>query len=136
MKSPERGQSLSDLLIQHPERLRATRALIEAWTRSCRAQAAFLVDESGQPFASVGQVDFVMPRELKTFINEDAKDAVLAALVGQRLDTSGCDVQAVCDRALLVTLGAQSGRDARHNAFRRTRASLRKTWEPLTDNTS
>ena len=126
----KRDRSLSDLLMQRPLKLRETRQLVDQWVRKSGARAAFLVDETGQPFASVGRVDFERPPGLTTFASSDAKDAVLAAMVGQRVDEAGCHVEFVGERALLVTLG-ESEDIGRSSAIRETSESLQKAWSSL-----
>ena len=110
--------------------MRETRRIVAEWVRTTGASAAFLVDSVGQPFASVGHIDFEVPEGLGRFTNRQAEDAVLAALVGQRPPSSGCRVDSIGGLALMVTL-FEATRGRAIPPSEPTTAALERTWESV-----
>jgi hypothetical protein len=96
--------ALSDDILADPDRMTRLRSRIEALARESGAGAAFLVDERGTPFATVGHVEFRLPHPLAGLVEGDEADAILGALVGepQTARSSGIVVERLSARALLV----------------------------------
>jgi hypothetical protein len=97
---------LSDEILADPERRTRLRDRVESVARACGGDAAFLVDEGGTPFATIGHVEFRLPFPLANLVEEGEADAILQALVGepQTRDLSSVVVERVSPRALLVVL--------------------------------
>jgi hypothetical protein len=93
--------ALSDDVLADPARMRRVKTAVEAIARGARA--AFLVDEGGTPFATVGHVEFRLPHPLAG-LEDDAAGAVLGALVGEPRGPSPSSVvvERLSARALLV----------------------------------
>jgi hypothetical protein len=96
--------ALSDEILADPDRMTRLRSRLEALARESGAGAAFLVDEGGTPFATIGHVEFRLPHPLAGLVEEDEADAILGALVGepQTERASGLVVERLNARALLV----------------------------------
>lgn len=96
--------ALSDEVLADPERMSRLRSRLEALARESDARAAFLVDEGGTPFATVGHVEFRLPHPLAGIVQEGDADVILAALVGepQTDRPSNLVVERLSARALLV----------------------------------
>jgi hypothetical protein len=96
--------ALSDDLLADPDRMTRLRRRLEALARESGAGAAFLVDEGGTPFATIGYVEFRLPHPLAGFVEQGDADAILGALVGepQAKRASGLVVERLSARALLV----------------------------------
>jgi len=96
--------TLSDEILADPERMMRLRSRLEALARESRAEAAFLVDEGGTPFATIGHVEFRLPHPLAGLVETGDADAILGALVGepQTERASGLVVERLSARALLV----------------------------------
>ena len=96
--------ALSDEVLSEPDRMIRLRSRLEALARESRASAAFLVDEEGSPFATIGHVEFRLPHPLAGLVAEGEADAILAALVGepQKAPKSGLVVERLSPRALMV----------------------------------
>ena len=95
---------------------------MEALARASGAVAAFLVDEGGTPFATIGHVEFRLPFPLANLVEEGDADVILQALVGepQTRDASSVLVERLSPRALLVVLLPRP-------ASARLRQSMRKS---------
>jgi len=97
--------ALSDDILADRDRMRRVRSHLEALARDVGAGAAFLVDEAGTPFATVGHVEFRLPHPLAGFVEDGAADGILEALVGEPQDrASSLVVERLSARALLVLL--------------------------------
>jgi hypothetical protein len=98
--------ALSDDILAEPDRMTRLRRRLEALARECGAGAAFLVDERGTPFATVGHVEFRLPHPLAGLFEGGEADAILGALVGepQTERSSGIVVERLNARALLVVV--------------------------------
>ncbi|HSF18887.1 MAG TPA: hypothetical protein VLK65_25405 [Vicinamibacteria bacterium] len=99
--------SLSDELLRAPEKLAAVRAELRSVLRETHAAAAFLVDEEGNPFATIGNIEFPLPHPLAGL------DALLEALLGERESES--ETRYVVERAgprALVVLAFDNPEDA------------------------
>jgi hypothetical protein len=96
--------ALSDEILEDPDRMSRLRSRLEALAFECGADAAFLVDEGGTPFATIGHVEFRLPHPLAGLVEERDADAILGALVGepQSARPSGLVVERLSARALLV----------------------------------
>jgi hypothetical protein len=96
--------ALSDDILADPDRMTRLRNRLEALARESGAGAAFLVDERGTPFATVGHVEFRLPHPLAGLVEGGEADAILAALVGEPETerSSGLVVERLSARALLV----------------------------------
>jgi len=96
--------ALSDEILADPDRMARLRSRLEALARESGAGAAFLVDEGGTPFATIGHVEFRLPHPLAGLVEEGEADAILGALVGepQTERASGVVVERLSARALLV----------------------------------
>ncbi len=96
--------ALSDDILDDPDRRTRLRSRLEALARESGAEAAFLVDERGTPFATVGHVEFRLPHPLAGLFEGGDADAILGALVGepQSETSSGLVVERLSARALLV----------------------------------
>ena len=119
--------SLSDDLLAFPDRRVRIRAKLEELVAATRADAGFLVDESGSPFGAVGHVEFPMPHPVGSV---PGGEALLSALVGESSDptSSGFVVERVTDRALLVVV---VGADASDRAVRSARREVARAAAPL-----
>ena len=119
--------SLSDEVISTPTRLTALRNALRELAERVGAEAAFLVDEHGTPFATVGHIEFAWPNPLTAL---DGSDAVLHALVGESGPSNGqVHVKRLSDRALLAVVRpaeAESG-----SALRRGMDRAAKQLAPL-----
>jgi hypothetical protein len=111
---------LSDEIVADPDRRTRLRTRIEALARSCGAVAAFLVDEGGTPFATIGHVEFRLPFPLANLVEEGDADVILQALVGepQTRDASSVLVERLSPRALLVVLLPQPASSRLRNSMR------------------
>jgi hypothetical protein len=96
--------ALSDDMLADPERMARLRRRLEALARESGAGAAFLVDEGGTPFATIGHVEFRLPHPLAGLLEDGQADAILGALLGEPPSErpSGLVVERLSDRALLV----------------------------------
>ncbi len=112
---------LSDEIVADPARRTRLRQRVENVARACGATAAFLVDEGGTPFATIGHVEFRLPFPLANLVEEGAADAILQALVGepQTRDLSSVVVERLSPRALLVVLLPHSASARLRNAIRK-----------------
>jgi hypothetical protein len=97
---------LSDEIVADPEKRARLRVGMESLARACRAAAAFLIDEGGTPFGTIGHVEFRLPFPLANLVEEGDADVILQALVGepQTRDTTSVVVERLSPRALLVVL--------------------------------
>jgi hypothetical protein len=98
--------AFSDEIVADPDRMTLLRRKVESLARASGAEAAFLVDEGGTPFATVGHVEFRLPHPLANLVEKEDADAILAALVGepQTRGASSLVVERLNPRALLVVL--------------------------------
>jgi hypothetical protein len=96
--------ALSDEILADPDKKTRLRRRLEALARESGAGAAFLVDERGTPFMTVGHVEFRLPHPLAGLVEEGGADPILRALVGepQSEEASGFVVERLSERALLV----------------------------------
>jgi hypothetical protein len=96
--------ALSDEILADSDRMTRLRSRLEALARESGAGAAFLVDEGGTPFATIGHVEFRLPHPLAGLVEGGEADAILGALVGepQAERSSGIVVERLSARALLV----------------------------------
>lgn len=115
--------ALSDEIVADPDRRNQLRGRVESVARACGAVAAFLVDEGGTPFATIGHVEFRLPFPLANLVEEGDADVVLQALVGepQTHNPSSVVVERLSPRALLVVLLPRPA-SARKRVTIRTRA--------------
>ena len=116
--------ALSDDILADPDRMTRLRSCLEALACKSGARAAFLVDEGGTPFATIGHVEFRLPHPLAGLVEESEADAILAALVGepQTERASGLVVERLSARALLVLILPRPPSSRRRLAIRsRTR---------------
>ncbi len=91
--------ALSDEWLLSPEGKKAVRRVLEELVAELSARAAFLIDEDGSPFATVGSVEFSFPHPLSGL----RETALLSALVGESHDEpSGYIVEKAGPRALLA----------------------------------
>lgn len=108
--------ALSDDLLADRDRMKRVRSGITALAREAGASVAFLVDEAGTPFATVGHVEFRLPHPLASLVEEGGADAILGALVGEPQNhSSSVVVERLGARALLV-LVLPSPPDARRRS--------------------
>lgn len=104
--------ALSDKLLEDPEKLSALREALRTSLQETHARAAFLVDEDGNPFATIGNIEFPLPHPLAGLAS------LLEALLGEheRGPASRYVVERAGARALVV-LAFDSPADAsRHRA--------------------
>src|SRR5574341_495343 len=96
--------ALSDEILQDHDRRTRLRSRLETLAVESGAEAAFLVDESGTPFATIGHVEFRLPHPLAGLVEEGDSDAILRALVGEPPPPrpTGVVVERLSARALLV----------------------------------
>ena len=96
--------ALSDEMLADPGRMTRLRSRLEALASEIGAGAAFLVDEGGTPFATIGHVEFRLPHPLAGLVEDGEADAILGALVGEPSTgrASGLVVERLSARALLV----------------------------------
>jgi hypothetical protein len=122
--------ALSDEILADPDRMTRLRSRLEALARESGASAAFLVDEGGTPFATIGHVEFRLPHPLAGLVEDGAADAILGALVGepQAERASGLVVERLRARALLVLVLSGSPSPRRRLAIQ---ASARELAELL-----
>jgi hypothetical protein len=122
--------ALSDEILADPDRMTRLRSRLEALARESGAGAAFLVDEGGTPFATIGHVEFRLPHPLAGLVENGAADAILGALVGepQAERASGLVVERLSARALLVLVLSSSPSRRRRLAIQ---ASARELAELL-----
>ena len=118
--------ALSDEILADPERMTRLRSRLEALVRESGAGAAFLVDERGTPFATIGHVEFRLPHPLAGLVEEGEADAILGALVGepQTERASGLVVERLSARALLVLLLSRPPSPRRRLAIRASAREL------------
>lgn len=111
--------ALSDEILADPDRMTRLRHGLEALARETGAGAAFLVDEEGTPFATIGHVEFRFPHPLVGLV-EGGDDQILRALLGepQSERASGFMVERLSDRALLVLILPRPPRLRRRLAIR------------------
>jgi hypothetical protein len=122
--------ALSDEILADPERMTRLRSRLETLARKTGAGAAFLVDEEGTPFATIGHVEFRLPHPLAGLVEKGDADAILAALVGepQAERASGLVVERLSARALLVLVLARAPAPRRRRSIQ---ASAREIAELL-----
>ena len=116
--------ALSDDLLIYPKRLSAVRDAVAELVADLGATAAFLVDEDGTPFATVGHMEFRYPHPLT---NLRDGEILLKALVGEN-DSEGSRyiVERAGRRALLaLLLEAPLDRAARRHVRVRAKAIAR-----------
>ena len=95
--------SLSDEILQNRTLLHELRSRLRALVDETGARAAFLVDEEGHPFATVGHIEFELPHPLASLVERGAPDPLLGALLGEpETGASGYLVERAGARALLV----------------------------------
>lgn len=96
--------SLSDELLRRPTGLTRVREILSRLTVELRAGSAFLIDESGIPFAATGHMEFRFPSPLPETAGSVSNQAILKTLVGEQGDpkSSGFILHQVSPRALLV----------------------------------
>jgi hypothetical protein len=75
--------SLSDEILARPGRIASLRNVLSQLAKDLGASSAFLVDESGVPFAAIGHVQFDYPHPLSALAGEASGAAVLEALLGE-----------------------------------------------------
>ncbi|MGH9319459.1 MAG: hypothetical protein ACRD21_19825 [Vicinamibacteria bacterium] len=118
--------ALSDEVLQSKDKLRRLRSRLRSIAIESEASAAFLVDEQGDPFATVGHVEFQFPHPLAGLFREGEADQILGALVGESSVEgergSRYLVEPVGPRALLVIV-AERPVDAAARAVVRSRAA-------------
>jgi hypothetical protein len=114
--------ALSDEIVADADRRARLRKRMEGLARASGASAAFLVDEGGTPFATIGHVEFRLPFPLANLVEEGDADVILQALVGEPRsgDASRVLVERLSPRALLVVLLPQP-------ASARLRQSMQKS---------
>jgi hypothetical protein len=120
--------ALSDELLGKANRLAKVRDRIERLVSSMDAEAGFLVDEDGNPFASVGHIEFPFPHPLAGLLDRGAA-SLLGALLGEpATDESRFVVERAGERALVVLIVAtplsSSNRALVHEEARRIAALL------------
>ena len=118
--------ALSDEILADPERMTRLRSRLEALARESGARAAFLVDEGGTPFATIGHVEFRLPHPLAGLVEEGQADPILGALVGepQTERASGLVVERLSARALLVLILPRPPSSRRRLAIRASAREL------------
>jgi hypothetical protein len=96
--------ALSDEMLASPAKLARTREELEAIVSRSDASAGFLVDEEGNPFATVGHVEFRLPHPLAGLVEEDGAAPILEALLGETgARVKSCYlVERLTDRCLVV----------------------------------
>jgi hypothetical protein len=112
--------ALSDEILADPDRRTRLRSRLEALARESGAEAAFLVDEDGTPFATIGHVEFRLPHPLAGLVETGEADAILGALLGepQTEQRSRLIVERLSARALLVLALARPPGSRRRLAIR------------------
>jgi hypothetical protein len=97
--------ALSDELLSSGDKLARLRAGLESVVEETGASAGFLVDEHGNPFATVGHVEFRLPHPLAGLV-EGGAEPILGALVGEPPpeDDSRFVVERIDERALVVLM--------------------------------
>jgi hypothetical protein len=75
--------SLSDEILRQPSKLATLRRELHLLLTRAGARSAFLVDETGTPFAAQGNVEFTYPHPLSTLLSGGGT-TLLEALVGAR----------------------------------------------------
>ena len=118
--------ALSDEVLADPDRMTRLRSRLEALVRDSGAGAAFLIDEEGTPFATIGHVEFRLPHPLAGLVEEGQADAILGALVGEPSIErgSGLVVERLNARALLVLVLARPPGPRRRLSIRATAREL------------
>lgn len=112
--------ALSDEILADPGRMTRLRSRLEALARESGARAAFLVDEGGTPFATIGHVEFRLPHPLAGLVESGEADAILGALLGEPQTERPSDlvVERLSARALLVLVLPQPPTPRRRLAIR------------------
>jgi hypothetical protein len=96
--------ALSDEVLAHPEKLAAVRHRLRVLGGLLNARASFLVDEEGNPFATVGHLEFQLPHPLAGLLGRGG-EPLLEALLGEPQPEESCFVvERVLERALLVVV--------------------------------
>lgn len=95
--------AISDEILSSGDKLARVRARLETLVTETGASAGFLVDECGNPFATVGHVEFRLPHPLAGLVEAGA-EPLLGALVGEPPpgEDSRFLVEHVDERALVV----------------------------------
>lgn len=88
--------ALSDELLKAPNKLAALRDRLALEREEAGARAAFLLDESGSPFATVGTIEFSLPDPVSSHTE------LLSALLGETVPSSPYLVARAAKRALVV----------------------------------
>ncbi len=95
--------AISDEILSSGDKLARVRSRLESLISEIGASAGFLVDEHGNPFATVGHVEFRLPHPLAGLMDSGA-DPILGALIGE--PPPGDDprflVERIDERALVV----------------------------------
>jgi hypothetical protein len=118
--------ALSDEILKDPGRMTRLRGSLDVLARESGADAAFLVDEGGTPFATIGHVEFRFPHPLAGLVEKGGADAILGALVGepQAGRPSGVVVERLSPRALLVLVLPRDPGSRRRVAIRASAREL------------
>jgi hypothetical protein len=102
--------ALSDEVLAHPGKLAAVRARLRALGSAVDARASFLVDEDGNPFATVGHLEFQLPHPLAGLLGRGGEPLLQALLGEPQPEESGFVVERVLDRALVVVVLERAAR--------------------------
>lgn len=115
---------MSDEILAHPGALPPIRTVLSQLVSELGAHSAFLVDETGTPFAAFGHVEFPLPHPLSSLSGWETGTPLLAALLGETTENvdSNLLVQRVSRRVLLtVVLEQPLARRRRHAALKRVK---------------
>jgi hypothetical protein len=95
--------TISDEILSSGDKMARLRLRVQTLVTEVGASAGFLVDEHGNPFATVGHVEFRLPYPLAGWTQAGA-DPILGALVGAPPadGDSRFLVERVAERALVV----------------------------------
>jgi len=98
--------SLSDEIVARPGAMAPIRELLSQLVVELGARSAFLVDETGTPFAAFGNVEFPLPHPLSSLTGQEGGVPLLEALIGETKEAHSPTlvVRRVSPRALLTVL--------------------------------
>lgn len=117
--------ALSDEMLSSGTKLARIRDELDEIVSQSGASAGFLVDEEGNPFATVGHVEFRLPHPLAGLVEDDGAAPILQALLGEpdSRAPSSYLVERLNDRCLVVlTFDSPIPAHQRDSLRRRARA--------------
>jgi hypothetical protein len=98
--------SLSDEILARPGAMAPIRQCLRELVSELGARSAFLVDESGSPFGTFGNVEFPLPHPLSSLTEQEGGGVLLEALIGEseQAQSPTLIVRRVSPRALLTVV--------------------------------